>query len=101
VCHYWKGSQTKEEGARREKAEEEVRCELGCSCMVQTYLRGRKRENEAWQRAQSTNMEDAEEVTICRMPTVPSEQRRRECNTTEHGHQGNYFTDSPKLGTGC
>ena len=31
------------------------------------------------------------------MPTVPTEQLRRECNTREQGHQGNYFTDSPRL----
>jgi len=31
------------------------------------------------------------------MPTVPTEQPRRECNTREQGHQGNYFTDSPRL----
>jgi len=30
-----------------------------------------------------------------RKPTVPTEQLRRECNTREQGHQGNYFTDSP------
>ena len=29
--------------------------------------------------------------------TVLTEQPRRECNTREQGHQGNYFTDSPKL----
>jgi len=31
------------------------------------------------------------------MLTVPTEQPRRECNTREQGHQGNYFTDSPRL----
>jgi len=35
------------------------------------------------------------------MPTVPTEQLRRECNTRDQGHQGNYFTDSPKLATVC
>jgi len=42
-------------------------------------------------------MEDRDGVTIFRMPTVPTEQLRRECNTREQGHQGNYFTDSPRL----
>jgi len=46
-------------------------------------------------------MEDGDEVTIFRKPTVPTEQLRRECNTREQGHQGNYFTDSPKLATVC
>jgi len=34
-----------------------------------------------------------------RTPTLPTEHLRRECNTREQGHQGNYFTDSPKLAT--
>jgi len=46
-------------------------------------------------------MEDRDEVTIFRTPTVPTEQLRGECNTKEPGHQGNYFTDSPKLATVC
>jgi len=47
----------------------------------------------------STNTEDGDGVTVFRMPTVPILQLRRECNTREQGHQGNYFTDSPKLAT--
>jgi len=49
------------------------------------------------------NTEDGDEVTIFRKPTVPTrtEQLRRESNTKEQGHQGNYFTDSPKLATVC
>jgi len=35
------------------------------------------------------------------MPTVSTEQLRSACNTGEQGHQGNYFTDSPKLATVC
>jgi len=31
------------------------------------------------------------------MPTVPTEYLMREYNSREQGHQGNYFTDSPKL----
>jgi len=47
----------------------------------------------------STNTEDGAGVTVFRMPTVPILQLRRECNTREQGHQGNYYTDSPKLAT--
>ena len=35
------------------------------------------------------------------MPTVPTEQLRRECNPREEGYQGNYFTDRVKLATVC
>jgi len=49
----------------------------------------------------STNTEDRDGVTVFRMPTVLILQLRRECNTREQGHQGNYFTDSPKLATVC
>jgi len=49
----------------------------------------------------STNTEDGDGVTVFRMATVPILQLRRECNTREQGHQGNYFTDSPKLATVC
>jgi len=52
---------------------------------------------KARQKPRSTNAEDRNRVTIFRMPTVPTEQLRRECNTREQGHQGNYFTDSPRL----
>jgi len=56
-------------------------------------------EGKAGQRPRSTNTEDGDRVTIFRMPTGPTERLRRECNTREQGHQGNYFTDSPKLAT--
>jgi len=56
---------------------------------------------KAGQRPRSTNTEDGDLVTIFRTATVPTERLRRECNTREHGHQGNYFTDSPKLATVC
>ena len=36
-------------------------------------------------------------MTIFRLPTVLTEQLRRECNTRAQGNQGNYFTDSPRL----
>ena len=54
--------------------------------------RGRARQGP-----RSTNAEDRNRVTTFRIPTVPTEQLRRECNTREQGHQGNYFTDSPRL----
>jgi len=56
---------------------------------------------KARQRPRSTNTEDGDGVTVFRTPTVPILQLRRECNTREQGHQGNYFTDSPKLATVC
>ena len=49
----------------------------------------------------STNADNRDRVTIFRMPTVPTEQLRRGCNTREQGHQGNYFTEGPKLATAC
>jgi len=45
------------------------------------------------------NTEEGDGVTVFRMPTVTILQLRRECNTREQGHQGNNFTDSPKLAT--
>ena len=56
-------------------------------------------EGKARQRPRSTKTEDRDRVTIFRMPTEPTERLRRECNTREQGHRGNYFTDSPKLAT--
>ena len=47
------------------------------------------------------NREDGDGVTVFRKPTVPILQLRRECNTSQQGHQGNYFTDSLKLATVC
>jgi len=49
--------------------------------------------------ARSANTEDGDGLTVFRMPTVLIVQLRRECNTREQGHQGNYFTDSLKLAT--
>jgi len=46
-------------------------------------------------------VEDGDRVTIFAMPTVPTEQLRRECHTGEQGHQRNYFTKSVKLATAC
>ena len=68
-----------------------VRCKR-----IQPVGRGR---GKARQRPRSANTEDRSRVTIFRMLTVPTEQLRRECNTREQGHQGNYFTDSPRLAT--
>jgi len=47
----------------------------------------------------STKREDGDGVTVLRKPTVLIVQLRRECNIRDQGHQGNYFTDSPKLAT--
>ena len=56
---------------------------------------------KACERPRSTNSENRDRVTIFRMPTVRTEQPRSECNSKEQGHQGNYFTDSPKLAPAC
>ena len=47
----------------------------------------------------STNTEDGDGVTVFRIRAVPILQLRRECNTREQRHKGNYFTDSPKRTT--
>ena len=83
-----------EEAVRRQlKKDVTVRCKR-----IQRVGSGRGR---ARQRPRSTNAEDRNRVTTFRMPTVPNLQLRRECNTREQGHQGNYFTDSPRLATAC
>jgi len=86
---------------RRGKEVKAARCRLGCSSTVQADLTVGSGRGKARQKPRSTNTEDGEEVTIFHMPTAPREQLRRECNTREQGHQGNYFTDSPKLATMC
>jgi len=90
-----RGSRVPAEGADKVPAKEgvAVRCKR-----IQLVGSGRGR---ARQRPRSTNTEDGDGVTVFRKPTVPILQLRRECNTREQGHQGNYFTDSPKLATVC
>jgi len=93
--HYRRGSRTR--GRPREGEEERVRCQLGRSSTVQADLTVGCRRAKGRQKPRSASAEDGEKVTIFRMPTVPTEQLRRECNTREQGHQGNYFTDSQRL----
>jgi len=78
---------------------DKVPAKEGRSSTVQADLTRGKREREGSPKPRSTNAEDRNRVTTFRMPTVPTEQLRRECNTREQGHQGNYFTDSPRLAT--
>ena len=87
----------------RVPAEEAVRCQLGRGVAVRCkrIRRVGSGRGKARQRPRSANAEDRNRVTIFRTPTVPTEQLRRECNTREQGHQGNYFTDSPRLATAC
>jgi len=100
-CDYLIGSWMRERPKER-KEEEAVRCQLGSSSMVQVDLTVGSGRGKACQTPRSTKREDGDEVTIFRMPTtVRTEQLRRECNTRDQGHQGNYFTDSPKLATPC
>jgi len=72
-----------------------------CSSTVQADLTRGKREREGSPKPRSANVEDQNRVTIFRMRTIPTKQLRRECNTREQDHQGNYFTDSPRLVTAC
>jgi len=83
------------------KEEKAVRCQLGCSSTVQADLTVGSGRGKACQKPRGTNTENGDEVTIFRMLTMQTEQLRRKCNTREQGHQGNYFTDSPKLGSVC
>ena len=79
-----------------------VRCQQeGCSSTVQADLTRRKLEREGSPKTKKANVEDGDSVTIFRMLKVPTEHLRRDCNPREQGHQGNYFTDSPKLATAC
>ena len=87
-----------------------VRCQLDGSKVpattVQQYGASRSDPGEAGggrlaKQPRSTNTEDGDGFTVFRMPTVPILQLRRECNTRDQGHQGNYFTDSPQLATVC
>jgi len=83
------------------KAEEAVGCQLGCSSTVQADLTVGTGRGKAHQKPRSTNREDGDKVTVFPIPTVPTEQLRREANIREQGHQSNYFTDSPKQATVC
>ena len=87
----------------RVPAEWAVRCQLRKDAAVRCKrIQGVGRgSGKARQRPRGTNAEDRNRVMIFRMPTVLTEQLRRECNTREQGHQGNYFTDSLRLATAC
>jgi len=87
-----------------------VRCQLDGSQVPAKWVKQYGASgSDAWEagggrlakQPRSTNTEDGDGVTVCRMATVPILQLRRECNTREQGNQGNYFTDSPKLATVC
>jgi len=87
-----------------------VRCQLeGSRVPAKRVQQYGARGSDAWeagggrlaQQPRSTNTEDGDGVTVFRMPTVPILHLRRECNTRDQGHQGNYFTDRPKLATLC
>jgi len=88
--------------------DEAVRCQLdGSKVPAKRVKQYGASGSDAWEAGEgrlakqprSTNTEDGDGVTVLRTPTVPTLHLRRECNTREQGHQGNYFTDSPKLAT--
>jgi len=68
-----------------------------CSSTVQADPTRGKREREGSPVTRKYEHGGPRRVTIFRLPTVPTEQLRRECNTREQGHQGSYFTDSQRL----
>ena len=68
--------------------------------MQEDLTRG-KREREGSSKTEKYEREGLKQGHDFRMPTVPTEQLTRECNTREQGHQGNYFTDNPRLATAC
>ena len=91
----------REGDARTWNEGEAVRCQLEYSSTVQADLTVGSGRGKAGQKPRSTNTEDRDEVTIFRMTSLLTEQLRRECNTREQGHQGNYLTDSLKPATVC
>ena len=80
-------------------AKEAVRCQLRRDVAVRCkrIKRVGSGRAKARQRPRSTNWGDRNSVRTFQIPTVPTEQPRRECTTREQGHQGNYLTDSPRL----
>ena len=73
----------------------------GRSITVQADLTRGKREREGSPKTEKYERGGPKQGHDFSKPTVPTEQLRRECNTREQGHQGNYFTDSPRLATAC
>ena len=87
----------------RVPAEEAVRCQLRRDAAVrckriQRVGSGRRKGRQTTERYEHGGRRRGHSSPL---PTVPILQLRRECNTREQGHQGNYFTDSPKLATVC
>jgi len=73
----------------------------GRSSTVQAHLTCGKREREGSPRTEKYERGGPKQGHDFSNTDVPTEQLRRECNTREQGHQGNYFTDSPRLATAC
>ena len=81
------------------KEADKVPAKKGRSSTVQADLTRGQREREGLPRTKKYEHGGRKRGHDFSTPTVPTEQLRRECNTREQGHQGNYFTDSPKLAT--
>jgi len=81
------------------KEADKVPAKKGCSSTVQADLTRGKREREDLPRTEKYKHGGPRRGHDFSTPTVPTEQLRTECNTREQGHQGNYFTDGPKLAT--
>ena len=81
------------------KEADKVPAKEGCSSRVQADLTPGKRERGGLRRTKKYEHGGRRRGHDFSTPTVLTEQLRRECNTREQSHQGNYFTDSPKLGT--
>jgi len=80
----------------------QIRClQEGCSSTVQADLTRGKRQREGSPKTIMYKRGELRHGHDFGMPSVPTEQLRRACNTREQCHQGNYFTDSPKLATAC
>jgi len=80
---------------------DKVPAKEGHSSTVQADLTRGKREREGSPKTEKYERGGPKQGHDFWNATVPTEQPRRECNTREQGHQGNYFTDSPKLATAC
>jgi len=81
------------------KEADKVPAKKGRSSTVQADLTRGQWEREGLPRTKKYEHGGRKQGDDFATPTVPTEQLRRECNTREQGHQGNYFTDSPKLAT--
>jgi len=104
----WRGEPLSSNGASN--GDGAVRCQLDGSTVPEERVKHNGASgSDPWEagggrlakQQRSTNTEDGDGVTVFRKPTVPILELRRECNTREQGHQGNYFTSSRKLATVC